>query len=77
MYWVGLQDRGVENRWQTVTGERYNAQNRRVKNAYYWRAREPNNVNGGEHCGSIKYGKLNDALCHLKFYGVCEYQKLL
>ena len=82
--WVGISDLQTEGVYRYVDGQVANV-NRSRFFLYYFKAGEPNNGGGREHCVHYwrEYGELNDADCnyyHLTgadFHGLCEIEKKL
>lgn len=64
--WIGLSDIHKEGRWMWSDGC--------AADFYFWRAREPNNNGGNEHCVQNNYDtemKWNDAHCSSTLPSVC------
>ncbi|XP_034741178.1 galactose-specific lectin nattectin-like isoform X1 [Etheostoma cragini] len=65
--WIGGTDAVKEGTWMWSDGSAFNYKN--------WSAREPNNINGGEHCLMMNWPpgeNWNDSICTGQFPFVCS-----
>jgi len=70
--WVGITDSDQEGVWKFVTDKTVFDPNK-GNTLYRWGAGEPNNMDGSQNCGCVRYKKLlDDEFCEREKRGLCE-----
>ena len=70
--WVGITDSDQEGVWKFVTDKTVFDPNK-GNTLYRWGVGEPNNVDGLQNCGCVRYKKLlDDNFCEREKRGLCE-----
>ncbi|KAH8271731.1 hypothetical protein KR044_002939, partial [Drosophila immigrans] len=67
-YWIDINDLAIQ-------GEYFSVATGRKATYFNWAAGEPNNQNNAEHCGQLYSAfahKMNDGICDLKCFYICE-----